>query len=55
MDQKVTGAKKVVLAKNQFFHACQPREEIFEICSYCGLIFVIAARNFNELFKNCAP
>ena len=36
-------AKKVNFMKNQFFHACQPREDIFEICSYCALIFVIAA------------
>ena len=32
-DQKMTGAKKVVITKNQFFHACQPREGIFEIRS----------------------
>ena len=34
-------AKKVTLLKNQFFHARQPREEIFEIGSYCGLSFMI--------------
>ena len=55
MDQKMTGAKKVILVKSQFFHACQPREEIFEIRSYCGLIFVIDVWNFNELFQNGAP
>ncbi len=38
----MTGAKKVILVKSQFFHACQPREEIFEIRSYCGLIFMTA-------------
>ena len=32
-DQKMTGAKKVVNTKNQFFHARQPRERIFEIPS----------------------
>ena len=30
-DQKMTGSKKVVIIKNQFFNARQPREEIFEI------------------------
>ena len=29
MDQKMTGAKKVTLTKNQFFHARQPRGGIF--------------------------
>ena len=33
IDQKMTGAKKVVNTKNQFFHARQPREGIFEIHS----------------------
>ena len=33
MDQKMAGSKKVVKTKNQFFHARQPREGIFEICS----------------------
>ena len=33
MDQKKAGAKKVVMIKNQFFHAHQPRKEIFEIHS----------------------
>ena len=28
MDQKMTWSKNVVMIKNQFFHACQPREEI---------------------------
>ena len=32
-DQKMTGAKKVVNMKNHIFHACQPREGIFEIRS----------------------
>ena len=31
MDQKMTRAKKVVNLKNQFFHARQPREGIFDI------------------------
>ena len=31
MDQKMTRAKKVVNLKNQFFHARQPHEEIFDI------------------------
>ena len=33
MDQKMAGSKKVVITKNQFFHARQPREGIFEIRS----------------------
>ena len=34
------GAKKVLMIKNQFFLACQPREEILEFGSYCGLVFM---------------
>ena len=33
MDQKMAGAKKVVNMKNHFFHARQPREGIFDVCS----------------------
>ena len=33
MDQKMTGAKKVICVKNQFFHARQSHEEIFVIYS----------------------
>ena len=29
MDQKMAGSQKVVITKNQFFHARQPREGIF--------------------------
>ena len=32
-DQKMAGAKKVGKTKNHIFHACQPREGIFEIRS----------------------
>ena len=32
VDQKMARSKKVVKTKNQFFHARQPREGIFEIC-----------------------
>ena len=39
-DQKLTGAKKVKMLKNQLHHAHQPREEIFEFCSCSGLIFM---------------
>ena len=52
MDQKMTGAKKVKMLKNQFFHACQPRNEIFEICSYCELIFLTVFWNFEFLFQD---
>ena len=40
MDQKVTGTQKVILMKNQFFHARQSREEIFEFCSCSSFIFM---------------
>ena len=30
--KKMAGVKKVIKVKNQFFHACQPCKEIFEIC-----------------------
>ena len=33
MDQKMSGAKKFVNMKNHFFHACQPREGIFYVCT----------------------
>ena len=46
----MAGAKKVIKGKNQFFHARQPREEIFEIRSYRGLIFTTVWLNFEHLF-----
>ena len=52
MDQKLTGAKKVTLLKNQFFHARQPREKTFEFCSCCGFIFMTVSLNFEFLFQN---
>ena len=48
--EKMTRVKKVVKVKNQFFYACQPREGIFEIRSYRGLIFTTDSPNFEELF-----
>ena len=45
----MAGAKKVIKVKNQFFHARQPREEIFEIRSYRGLIFRDVFLNFKLL------
>ena len=50
MDQKIAGAKKIILSKNQFFHARQPREEIFEFRSCCGLIFMAVFGHFDQLF-----
>ena len=44
--------KKVIKVKNQVFHACQPREGIFEIRSYWGLIFTTDCLNFEELFPS---
>ena len=46
----MAGAKKFIKVKYQFFHACQPREEIFEIRSYRGLIFTTVWLNFEHLF-----
>ena len=53
MDQKMTGAKKVTLTKNQFFHACQPREVIFYFYLCSGFIFMTEVRNFTKLVPNC--
>ena len=39
-DQKMTGAKKVKILKNQLLHACAPRVKFFEFCSCCGFIFM---------------
>ena len=50
--QKMTGSKKVIKVENQFFHACQPREGIFEIQSYWGLMFATDSLNFEELFPS---
>ena len=50
MDQKNGRSKKVIEVKNQFFHAHQPHEEIFEICSYRGLIFTPVCLIFGHLF-----
>ena len=44
--KKMAGAKKFIKVKYQFFHACQPGEEIFEICSCWGLIFRAVFLNF---------
>ena len=53
--KKMAGAKKFIKVKYQFFHACQPREEIFEIRSYWGLIFRAVFLNFKwpTLFHFC--
>ena len=48
----MAGATKVIIGKNQFFHARQPREEIFEIRSYTGLIFTTVYLNFDQLFQD---
>ena len=47
----MAGAKKVIKAKNQFFHARQRREKIFEIGSYAGFIFTTVCLNFEHLFQ----
>ena len=47
--QKVAGAKKVVITKNQFFHAHQLRKGIFEIHSHQCCVF----RTFFQSFYRC--
>ena len=51
MDQKRAGAKKVVITKNQFFHACQLRKGIFEIYSLLGCFLMTS---FPELLMAAA-
>ena len=46
MDQKMAQSKKVAIMKTQFFHARQPREGIFEIRSFWGLILTIVCLSF---------
>ena len=50
--KKMAGAKKFNKAKNQFYHARQPRERILEIWSHWDLIFTTNCLNFEELFPN---
>ena len=51
-DQKLTGAKKIKILKNQLLHAGQPHEEIFEFYSCSGLIFMTDFWNFEQLFQD---
>ena len=50
-DQKVTGSKKFIRVKNQFFHARQPCKGIFEIRSYLGLFYELFSQTFEQLFQ----
>ena len=45
--EKMAGAKKVVKMKNHFFHARQPREGIFDVCSPWCCIFTLFVRTWN--------
>ena len=45
--EKMAGAKKVVKMKNHFFHARQPREGIFDVCSPWCCIFTLLFRTSN--------
>ena len=45
----MAGAKKVIKVKNQFFHARQPRKQIFEIRSKLGLILLTVCLSFEFL------
>ena len=47
--EKMPQAKKVVNIKNQFLHARQPRERIFDICSHRCRIFTITCQSFKWL------
>ena len=49
MDRKIPRAKKVVNIKNQFLHARQPREGIFDIRSHRCRIFTITCQSFKWL------
>ena len=40
----MTGAKKIIKVKNQFFHACQPRELIFMPMPSAFPIFILAVQ-----------
>ena len=51
-DQKMTGAKKIIKAKNHLFYACQPCEGIFEIYEYWCLFFWTFFQNFEFLFAS---
>ena len=48
--KKMTGSKKVINVKSQFFHARQPCEDSLEILSYTGLILTTDCLNFEHLF-----
>ena len=43
--EKIPQAKKIINIKNQFFHARQPREEIFDIYSHLPCIFTISCQS----------
>ena len=47
--EKMPQAKKVVNIKNQFLHARQPRERIFDIRSHRCCIFTITCQSFKWL------
>ena len=47
--EKMPGAKKIVNIKNQFLHARQPREGIFDIRSHRCCIFTITCQSFKWL------
>ena len=49
MDQKMAQAKEVINLKNQFLHARQPHEEIFEIGSLKSCIFSVFCQSFKLL------
>ena len=40
------------MIKNKFSHARQPHEEIFEIGSCCGPVFMALSSTFDQLFPN---
>ena len=50
-DLKMAGSKKVVIIKNLFFHACQPRKGIFEIYPLLGCFLMTS---FPELLMAAA-
>ena len=47
--KKMVGNKNFFASKNQFFHACQPHEGIFDIWSHLHCVFAISYQRFKQL------
>ena len=49
------GAKKIVNIKNQFLHARQPHEEIFDICSDWFYMETLKKLSHRVIVQNLRP